>query len=338
MIWSISAFDRLGTLQAMDVQTCVLAQAMGSSVPEDRARELGKVITQMSSNLEHPSWNLVEHHYTNLKHLPLSTLDYWRMIGRNQDACLAAVLKFPHDLNALMLRMRDELGVLWELTSRSSLLNAYELISRSLIKQFDDDFAAGFVRQMVDSLFSKMGFISESFATQIDTVLYEKSAIRSERFDHMFAKIFRSPIAILDEFWHGEDSYLQRVLLRNHANDGIWPYFKLTENIIGEMEDNCEPIYISYLNNFSRHLLWNPSAAGTSLNLKRDVANVPLLLGFYTQTCNANNWLQAEDRMVALRRIKAFDPIWFDLGVQTGALLAMQATHQGSQSLQSRTK
>jgi len=74
-------------------------------------------------------------------------------------------------------------------------------------------------------------------------------------------------------------------------------------------------------------LLWTPKAipGSNSLNVKFDVANAPLLLGFLIESCDARDWLQQEDHMSAFRQIKAFDPVWFEIGLQTGRLLAMKA-------------
>ncbi|WP_373368275.1 STY4851/ECs_5259 family protein [Ottowia beijingensis] len=123
-LWASSAFDCLGTLLTLGDKACPLARAMSSPITDVRDRELVKVVAAMTDQFDHPSWRLISHHYAHLKHLPLNTLDYWRVIGRSQDACLAALLKFPADTYELMAHMRDELGVMWEFTSRSSLLRA----------------------------------------------------------------------------------------------------------------------------------------------------------------------------------------------------------------------
>lgn len=323
-LWSASTFDRLGTLQTLGDGACPLAKAMSSSTPEDRHRDLFKVVAEMTVDLDHPSWKLVFHHYKHFNHLPLSTLDYWRVIGRNQDACLIAVIKFPSDVHDLMQRMRDELGVMWELTSRVSLLNAYEAFSVSVLKQMGDQ---GMVDQVANSLFERIGSSSESLAIQIDHVVFDKSGKRTERFERMIASFSRAPDTLLKKMWQGEDSHLQRVLLRNHADDTIWPNFKLWQALLSAIDELCERPHNEFVRSMGRQLLWLPETPsnGPKVNVKFDVANVPLLTGFLIQSCDASQWLQTSDHMSALRQIKAFDPLWFEVGLEAGALLSLKA-------------
>ncbi len=328
-LWSASTFDRLGTLKTLGDGACPLVRAMSLSTSEDRHRDLFKVIADMTEDLDHPSWKLVFHHYTHFKHLPLSTLDYWRVIGRSPDACLAAVLKFPSDVHDLMQRMRDELGVMWELTSRASLLKAHEAFSVSLLKQMGDQ---NMVDQVVNGLFEKISYLSESFAIQIDHAVFDKSGKRTERFERMITSFSRTSDALLKQMWQGEDCHLQRVLLRNHADETIWPSFNLWQALLSAIDELCDQMHNDFLRSMGRQLLWLPETlpGGPKMNVKFDVANVPLLIGFLVQSCDASQWLQMGDHMPALRRIKAFDPLWFETGLQAGALLALKAIQTSS--------
>jgi hypothetical protein len=267
-------------------------------------------------------------------------LDYWRVIGRSQDACLATVLKFSSDLHELMSRMRDELGVMWEFTSRASLLRAHDAFSASLLTQLGGVAAQGMVDQIVDGVFSKIGLVAESLATQIDRILFEKSGIRSERFDRLIAELKRPSSALLQQLWQGEDSHLQRVLLRNHADERVWPFFKLWEDILQEISTHGNSMHVEFIKSLGRQLLWMPTLqpGGPAINAKLDVANAPLLTGFLIQACDANKWLQVGSHMAALRQIKVFDPVWFELGLQTGTLLAMQVREQSTQTQTLRSR
>lgn len=337
-LWSPSALDRLGTLQTLGEGACPLAKAMSSSTPEDRNRDLIKVIAAMTEDLDHASWKLVFHHYKYLKHLPLSTLDYWRVIGRNQDACLTAVLKFPSDVYELMSRTRDELGVMWELTSRASLLKAHDGLSASLLKQLGGNGSQSLVEKVVEDLFDKIGSVSEALAIQVDYALFEKAGRRTGRFEQMVSRFARAPDTLLQQHWTGEDSNLQRVLLRNHADEKVWPYFKLWEELLNTITAQCEPIYLDFISHLGRKLLWVPQVPPGSppVYAKFDVANAPLLTGFLVQACDADQWLHTGDHMAALRQIKAFDPVWFETGLQLGALLAMKALQRNTGARRSR--
>lgn len=327
MLWSASTLDRLGTLQALGENLCPLATAMSVSNSEDRSRDLIKVVKAMTEDHEHLSWKLVAHHFQYLKHLPLNTLDYWRVIGRSQDACLAAVFKFPEDVYELMQRMRDELGVMWEFTSRASLQNAYEALSKSLLAQLGPQIDGNLIDQLLNDLFTKIGIASESLAIQVDRILFDKTGVRTIRFERLIADFQRTPTALLQRLWLGEDSLLQRVLLRNHAEERIWPYSCIWEQLLQAIQSQGHPSTVEFLQSLGTQLLWMPMQATgkPEINPRLDVANVPMLIGYLIQICDANEWLQSNDHLAALRRIRMFDPAWFDLGLQSGSLLAMKA-------------
>lgn len=337
-LWSTSAFDRLGALQALGDGACPLSRAMSLSTPHDRERDLIKVVAAMTEDMDHPSWKLVFHHYKHLKHLPLSTLDYWRVIGRSQEASLTAALKFPADIHELISRMRDELGVMWEFTSRATLQKAHDGLSASLLKQLGGPGSQGVVEKVVDDIFDKIGSVSEALAVQIDLTLFEKSGRRTPRFEQSVARFASAPDALLQQHWQGEDSHLQRVLLRNHADEKVWPYFKLWEELVEAITEHCESRYVDFIRALGRRLLWVPQVPPGSppVYAKFDVANAPLLTGFLVQACDAGRWLQSNDHMAALRQIKSFDPIWFEAGLQLGALLAMKAQQSSTAVRRSR--
>jgi hypothetical protein len=127
-------------------------------------------------------------------------------------------------------------------------------------------------------------------------------------------------------------------LLRNHADEKVWPYFKLWEELLEAINEHCEPSYIDFVRGLGRQLLWVPQVPPGSppVYAKFDVANAPLLTGFLVQSCDAGRWLQSSDHMAALRQIKAFDPIWFETGLQLGALLAMKTRQKSTAVRRSR--
>lgn len=329
-LWSATAFDRLGTLYALGDSSCHLAKAMSLADPVDRDRALLKVVSSMATDLDHPSWNLVSHHFKHLMHLPLNTLDYWRVIGRIQEASLAAVLKFPSILQELMLRMTDELGVVWELTSRNSLTRGYDALHESFVRQLGPNVPPELMKQLACDVYTKIGSASEALATQIDRIVFEKSGVRSPRFERWIQEYRLPAVALLDQLWTAQDSHLQRVLLRNHTEEKVWPFFKLWEELVKEINAKCDDQQRKFLTSLGSKLLWIPPhlAGGTSIDVRLDVANAPLLIGYLTQICDANNWLQTGDHMGALRQIKSFDPIWFEIGLQSGNLLAVMTLRQ----------
>ena len=327
MHWLRTPMDLLGTLNAAGDTLCSLAQAMSSPVEKSRNIALAKVIPAMAEDFAHPSWKLLTQHYQQLKHLPLSSLDYWRAIADDSSACLAAVLKLPGEIPELMQRMRDELGVVWELTSAHCLRKSLRKFCSSLEIEMGTVIPINLLTEIVKTVFTPIGHMTQSLGSQIDRLLWKELDARSDRFERMAADYLRTPQALLQALWRGEDSLLQRILLRHHAQQEVWPDFKMVRKLLTQIEASPEPDVVLFFRRLVNELIWCPTASSgaAAIGPKQDVANTPLLLGILVQITDATAWLQSNNHLAALRQIKAFDPVWFDVGLQTGALLALKA-------------
>lgn len=327
MHWLVTPMDLLGTLQTLGDTLCPLAQAMSSPVEESRNTALAKVIPAMAEDFAHPSWKLLAQQYQQLKHLPLSTLDYWRVIANHPSACLAAVLKLPEEIPTLMPRMQDELGVVWELTSAHCLRKALKKFDAALETEMGKVIPINLLTEIVKGVFTKIGQMTQSLALQIDRLLWQELNVRGDRFERMAADCRQTPQTLLQALWRGEDSLLQRILLRHHAQQDVWPDFKMSRKLLQQIEASTEPNVVQFLKGLATDLVWQPPAplGAAAIGPKQDVANTPLLLGILIQITDATAWLQSNGNLTALRQIKAFDPDWFDQGLQTGALLALKS-------------
>ncbi len=327
MHWLRTPMDLLGTLNAAGDTLCSLAQAMSSPVEKSRNIALAKVIPAMAEDFAHPSWKLLTQHYQQLKHLPLSSLDYWRAIADDSSACLAAVLKLPGEIPELMQRMRDELGVVWELTSAHCLRKSLRKFCSSLEIEMGTVIPINLLTEIVKTVFTPIGHMTQSLGSQIDRLLWKELDARSDRFERMAADYLRTPQALLQALWRGEDSLLQRILLRHHAQQEVWPDFKMVRKLLTQIEASPEPDVVLFFRRLVNELIWcsTASSGAAAIGPKQDVANTPLLLGILVQITDATAWLQSNNHLAALRQIKAFDPVWFDVGLQTGALLALKA-------------
>lgn len=326
-LFATSSFDSLSVL--LD-EACPLAVAMSSTLRRDREKDIAKVVAQMALDLDHPSWGLVTRQHQLLSHLPLSTLDYWRVFSRSHEASLAVVLKLSNDVGGLMHRMRHEIGVIWELAPKKVLANALKGLTKSWSKQLGVEPGNAEVQQLIAGNFRKLGAFSESLSEQIDLVLFEGGFDRGKHFDRLITSFNRPPRALLQELWSGEDCMLQRVLLRTHADNHIWPHFNLTRSVVEALKAECKPKMEEFLTQLGKDLLWLPATTASgpqSKNMKEDVANVPLLAALMTQLTDSSDWWHTNGRMGQLREIRTFDPVWFDRGIRAGNLLAMK-THE----------
>lgn len=327
MFWLVTPMDLLGTLHALGDTLCPLAQAMGAPLEESRKIELAKVIPAMAEDFTHPSWKFLTQQYQQIKHLPLSTFDYWRVIASHPSACLAAVLKMPEEITTLMPRMQDELGVVWELTSADCVRKALRDFYKALEREMGTVIPTNLLTEILKGVFTKIGQMTQSLALQIDRLLWQELNVRGDRFERMAADCRQTPQTLLQALWRGEDSLLQRILLRHHAQQDVWPDLKMAKKLLQQIAAIPDLTLVQFFNSLAADLVWQPPApsGAAAIGPKQDVANTPLLLGILIQTTDATAWLQSNGNLNALRQIKAFDPDWFDQGLQTGALLALKA-------------
>jgi hypothetical protein len=307
---------------------CDLSIAMSATTQNDRDRRIRSVVVDMSNNLEHESWEIVEHHHKILSHLPLATLDYWRAFGASHEASIAVVLKLSSNIPALMQRMSHELGVIWEMTPNKVLSAALKSLSVSLSKQLDLEIGSEMHKDIVSDLFRKLGFGSNSIATQIDLVLFQGGFGKGNHFKNISEAYKKPRLAILQNLWVGADSMLQRILLRAHSEDRDWPQFELTEALLKVMTENCDQYTKQYLLEFLGDLIWFPATGQCQKDKKTDVVNAPFLAALLVKLTGSSEWLFQKGRMAQLREIRAFDPDWFESSIQAGGILAaLESAH-----------
>lgn len=320
-LYVASGFDALPTLISSANTSCPLAEAMRVSDAQARKLALNRVLGQMRVNFDHVSWSLIESHYRSLKHLPLSTIDYWRILRQDVRSALTVVLRLSNDLPEIASRIQEELGLVWEVLSQRDLEDAFERMSAYLNQHLEGKLPRDVVHGMVASTFAKLGRVSEALDTQVHLINLQKTGQRGLRFENIVAATRVSSGILLKQFWMGQDSHLQRVLLRNHTGEENWPNFGLTEDILAGLQMYAKPEFIEYLYDLAKEakLVWESGASSA----KSDVANVPLLLGIFCQAAkDPYDWLEQENRLTLIRQIKAFDREWFDLGMQTGNFIA----------------
>jgi hypothetical protein len=123
----------------------------------------------------------------------------------------------------------------------------------------------------------------------------------------------------------GEDSMLQRILLRTHSDEKKWPQFGFVKSLVEALMGKCDKQTSDYLVRFGKELIWLPASISTGPSIKNDkedVANVPFLTALLVQLTGTSDWLYETNRMAQLRQIRAFDPDWFEVAVQAGGLFA----------------
>lgn len=315
---------------AWQSKLCPLGQAMVIDKSVDRIPAIQAVILEMAADYGHASWPLLAQHSQILAHLPLSTLDAFRAIASSPTATVAAILKLPVDIPRQMQRMANELGVIWELVPRSTLTQALRVLTKSWATQFKLEPSDPPVRMLVEPIFRSLGQNSV-LSEVIELVLYQAGYQRSPKFDQLIMEMGAGATVLVHNMWQGQDSLLQRILLRTHTESRIWPQFKLLSGLINAMKATLPPDAWSVLEEFRRDLLWVPEldrGQNEAMDFRTDVANVPFLTGIWSYFCTNNDWWYEEGRIAQLRQIRLFDPVWFEVAFRSGLLLSLAVEQQ----------
>lgn len=329
----------IGTVSARQHSLCPLGAAMEVADPATRLVGMQLVIAEMAADLDHVSWRLVAQHYQQLSHLPLSALDSWRTIARSPAASITTLLKLSHDLPRLMQRMRDELGVVWEGVPRQTLAGALVLLSESWATQFKTASTDATVRTLVGPVFRSLGQISNVLGEMVEMSLFQAGFDRSAGLDQLIQSVGSGSRALARKLWAGDTSLLQRFLLRTHADDRFWPRFDLTRKLVHALPEHLPSDVWAALEVLGRELLWMPTlgqAGPYAVNLKEDVANVPLLLAIWNHFGGESDWWWQENRLAQLRQIRSFDPSWFEVSFRTGMLISFAVEQELASSASGR--
>lgn len=312
---------------------CPLAQAMSIGDPDERSKALGTAVEAMAADYDHPSWKLVVRQYTALSHLPLSTLDYWRACARSPAAGLAILLKLSHDMPRLAMRMREELGVLWELTPAVALSAALQRLRQSWTSQLGVG-QEDAVRVLTEQIFRKLASSAPVLADGVELVLFKAGLGRTPRLDALFAEVRSGPSSLAQRLWSGQDCLLQRFLLRTHLDDEFWPGFELTDQLInklGERHGRSLQQLLAACGRDPRRLFWLPTLGQHgpyAKNVKQDVANAPVLCGLLSEMASEPLPWWTQDEIVKLRQLRAFAPAWFEEACRLGGLIALSIQEQ----------
>ncbi len=316
----------IGAASSRSAKLCPLGEAMVISDADDRAKAIGQVVTDMAQDLDHESWLLITRQYQVLSHLPLSTFDYWRALAKSMPSSLAVLLKLSHDVHSLVKRMRDELGVVWELMPRITLADGLGRLQQSWARQLTTDSGDPVVRTLSEQVFRTIGLSDPLLDDLIELVLFQAGFNRTEKLSRLVAPFSTGARPLVTGLWLGENSMLQRFLLRTHTEDRVWPHFDLARALMQKLQEKKPDAASKLVELCGKDLVWMPTAGQTgqyAKNVKEDVANAPVLAGLASQLLPAEAPWWTGTQLAQLRQIRNFDPAWFELGCRTGLLLAL---------------
>ena len=303
---------------------CSLAQAMSIREAEVRMETIAVVLGAMATDFNHPSWQLMEYLLETFHHLPLSSLDVFRLIGAQPTAAVSLLLRsqFSEDrLFEFARRLRDELGLVWELASIDIWRNAASKLYQYWVATLGEDDAKASFPIILKARLDRLASEHPPLKLILDVLLLELTNHPSDALVEVQRIAQGNRFAFAQQLWRGHDSLVQNLLFRGHANDADWPeraFFQ--EAIAGFIEVAAKPLQ-KKLEPIFREIFWMDMPK----DFKVSVANIPVLCALWAVTGTSQEWWKNPERRLALRKIKAFDPIWFEqaFGKAVAACLAL---------------
>ena len=145
----------------------------------------------------------------------------------------------------------------------------------------------------------------------IDIAKYQNQGVRS----------------LLDKVWFGHDSIIQSNLLRQHTDEAVWPSVPIFPRALAAFVD-CAPHDLTEMltgrSLANCRLFW-----GKPEDHRYLVANLPVLLGYWSMTGAPMTWWHRQRRLAVIEQIRAFDPQWFAIAYQHGVMLAAVVGRHG---------
>lgn len=292
--------------------TCALAAAIGLSSSEARIPTIDAVLAAMAEDYDHESWSMLDGLWSAFGRLPLCSIDTFKVLATRPEVVVAML--FRSELPAAQLgghvrELKQQLGMTLELVGITVWRRAIDKFSNVWSQRLGDDLAKQSVpillkdrlKAVVDelpALQQNMEWLQFECLNEYPPVILQlQKDIKADRCVH------------LTRLWQGEDSLLQRLLLRVHANDVAWPEPRFfTDKAIPAFVEAARAVpsmksHLKLLQSF----FWLDNG-----DFKLSVANVPVLCALWCALDLPLDWWRDSGNRLALQRLRAFDPLWFE--------------------------
>src|SRR5690606_660502 len=201
---------------------CALAMAIRLPDAAERLAAIDAVLVAMGAAFEHDYWSMLDGLWSAFGRLPLCSIDTFKVLATRPEVVVAML--FRSELPAAQLgghvrELKRQLGMTLELVGITVWRRAIEKFSHAWTKRLGDDLAKLSVPILLKDRLKAV--VDELPALQLNmewlqfeclneyppAVLQLQKDIAANRGVH------------LTRLWQGEDSLLQRLLLRVHADD-----------------------------------------------------------------------------------------------------------------------
>lgn len=326
LIWqhSVPNFIDIPDPVPVEGSGCPLIEAMAIADRNDRWVALKSVLSAMCLDFGHPSWGSMHRLWNTFQHLPLPALDIWKMLGRHSKGLLAFAFTSPmpeHELARAIHRFRDETGWTPEMITMKNWHRVVFALWEYWKTQLPEDLAKTVFLAQLEGRLTAFKNEFASLELLIDFVSFEVSNVPPPSLMSIGAQTNAKVDQLLKQLWVGGESLVNVQLFTVNAMRDNWPGKGFFEEAFSALLEALDDGHKKLLSPFFSKFFWLQPG-----DFKLSVANTPMLCAIWAATSTDQQWWGEPKNRMTLRRIRDFDPIWFEQCFRHGfsVLLAMQ--------------
>ena len=303
---------------------CPLSEVMAIADAGVRWGGLHDVLDAMSVDFGHPSWESLHRLWGTFQHLPLPALDVWKMLGKHSKALLAFAFTSPmpeHELARAIHRFRDETGWTPELNTLKNWHAVVLALWNYWKGQLPEDLAKTVFLVQLETRLAVFKNEFTSLELMLEFISFEVSNVPTPGLMAIGAQTPAKVDQLLKQLWVGGESLVNVQLFTVNAMRDNWPGKGFFEEAFAALLEHLDIEDKQLISPFFSRLFWlQPD------DFKLSVANIPMLCAIWASTSTPRKWWGEPKNRLALRRIRDFDPIWFEQCFRHGfsVMLAMQ--------------
>lgn len=291
---------------------CALAMAIRLPDAVARLAAIDAVLVAMGDDFDHDSWSMLDGLWSAFGRLPLCSIDTFKVLATWPEVVVAML--FRSELPAAQLgghvrELKRQLGMTLELVGITVWRRAIESFSNVWIQRLGDDLAKSSVPLLLKGRLKAIVDELPSLRLNMEWLQFECLNEYPPAVLQLQKDIAANRGAHLTRLWQGEDSLLQRLLLRVHADDAAWPEprFFTDKAIRAFIEAVLAVPSMKSQMKLLQSFFWLDNG-----DFKLSVANVPVLCALWCALDLPLDWWRAPGNRLALQRLRAFDPLWFE--------------------------
>lgn len=314
---------------ATEIADSDLRRAMQLAQADERRHQLHSTLVSMSANHCHESWPLLDGLWEKFHHLPLTTLDVWRMLSKQPKAMISFLLRSQLDeieLAEAIRRFRAETAWVPELTTVSDLCEVAQAFWHFWTQQgLDEKRCQKFFKDELETRLELLVNEIPSLRPLIETVIFAATGTVSQLLLEVVAVPGKKTTQNLHrQMWDGVDSLVNTQLFLVNEGREFWPRRDFVERqALPAFLEGCPSEQAHILRPHLERMFWGFGTwvkyYGTQFDarhqpdFKFSVVNLPIVCALWAATSAGRQWWGDDPgSRLALKQIRDFDPIWFE--------------------------